>query len=195
MMEDLNMVKVIEESESKVFPKDPLDKRLLLSSMRDFAPEGLGLGVEKVSRLFITSFGKSQLTVQLRILDEFPKCRMYELDDEGQYIMVKDDLTGEENPKIKIDDGHLAMCTLFLGVTCDAKEVDDDTEFTVYPTSGAYPLFAAGLIENGDLPAEAKGKAFSTTANELREALEGFEFTGKSAKSKGKFKFEYLDVV
>jgi len=189
------MAKIIEDSESKVFPKDPLDKKLLLSSIRDFCPDGLSLGVEKVSRLFVTSFGKTQMTVQLCVLGEMPKCRMYELDEEGQYIMVKDDLTGDENPKIKIDDGHLAMCTLFLGVNCDEKEPDDDTEFTVYPTSGAYPLFSSALIENGDLPAEAKGKAFSSTANELREALEGFEFTGKSAKSKGKFKFEYLDVI
>lgn len=188
------MVKIIEESESKVFPKDPLDKKLLLSSMRDFCPDGLKLGVEKLSRLFVTSFGKTQMTVQLCILGDMPKCRMYELDDEGQYILVKDDLTGEENPKIKIDDGHLAMCTLFLGVTCDTKEVDDDTEFTVYPTSGAYPLFASALIENGDLPAEAKGKAFSTTANELRDSLEGFEFVGFADKSKGKFKFDFLNI-
>ena len=189
------MVQIVEESESKVFPKDPLDKKWLLSSIRDFAPEGIGLGVEKVSKPFKTSFGKVMMTVQFCILDEMPKCRMYELDEEGQYIMVKDELTGEENPKIKIDDGHLAMCTFFFGVTCDAKEVDEETPFTVYPTSGAYPVFSAALIENGDLPPEAKGKAFTCNGNEIKEALEGFKFTGKSAKSKGKFKFEYLDVV
>ena len=189
------MASIVVESESKVFPKDPLDKKLLLSSIRDFAPEGIGLGVEKVSKPFKTSFGKVMLTVQLCILEELDKCRMYELDEEGQYIMIKDDLTGDSSPKIKIDNGHLAMCTLFLGVTCDAKDVDEETEFTVYPTSGAYPLFSSALIEAGELPEDAKGKAFTTNGNELKEALEGYEFTGKSAVSKGKFKFEYLDVI
>lgn len=189
------MANIILESESKVFPKDPLDKKLLLSSIRDFVPDGVKLGVEKVSKPFRTSFGKVMVTVQLCIMDEMEKCRMYELDDEGQYIMIKDELTGEESPKIKIDSGYLAMCTLFLGVTCDAKDLDEETEFKVFPTSGAYPLFCSALIAADELPEDAKGKAFTTTGNELKEALEGFEFTGKSAKSKGKFKFEYLDVV
>ena len=188
------MAKIVEESESKVYPKDPLDKKLLLSSIRDFAPEGLKLGVEKVSKPFRTSFGKVMLTIQLTILDEMEKCRMYELDDEGQYILIKDELTGEEKPKIKIDEGYLSMVTLFLGVTTDAKEIDEETEFTVYPTSGAYPLFSSALMESGDLDESAKGKAFITTGTELKEALEGFEFVGLSAVSKGKFKFEYLDV-
>ena len=42
------MARAVEESDSKVFPKDPLDKKLILSNIRDFAPEGLKLGVEKV---------------------------------------------------------------------------------------------------------------------------------------------------
>lgn len=189
------MVKILEESDSKVFPKDPLDKKLLLSSIRDFCPDGLKLGVEKVSKPFKTSFGKTMLTVQLCVMDEMPKCRMYELDDEGQYIMIKDDLTGEESPKIKIDNGYLAMCTLFLGVTCDAKEVDEETEFKVYPTSGAYPLFSSALIEAGELPEDAKGKAFTCNGKELKEALEGFEFIGFADKSKGKFKFDFLNIV
>jgi len=188
------MAKIVEESDTKVFPKDPLDKKLLLSSIRDFSPDGVKLGGEKVSKPFRTSFGKVMLTVQLAILDEMEKCRMYELDDEGQYIMIKDELTGEEKPKIKIDKGHLAMCTLFLGVTTDAKEIDEETEFTVYPTSGAYPLFSAALIEAGNLEASAKGKAFITTGAELKESIEGFEFIGVAMKSKGKFKFEYLGV-
>ena len=189
------MAKPIEESESKVFPKDPLDKKLLLSSIRDFAPEGIQLGVEKFSRPFLTSFGKVQFTVQVCIMGEMPKCRMYELDENGQYIMVKDELTGEEHPKIKIDDGELAMATMFLGGTCDnPKDMDEETEVTVYPTSGAYPLFREGLIANGDLPEDMKKVAFTTTGLELKEALEGFVFIGTSKKSNGKFKFEYLGV-
>ena len=187
------MAKIVEE-ETKVFPKDPIDKRLLLSSIRDFAPDGIKLGVEKVSKPFRTSFGKVQLTVQLCIMDKMEKCRMYELDEESQYIMIKDELTGEEKPKMKIGSAELDMCTLFLSVSCDADEVDEETEFTVYPSSGSYPLFKAGLVANGDLPSDMGKKPFTTNGAELKEALEGFEFTGVSAKSNGKFKFEYLDV-
>lgn len=187
------MAKIIENNNEK-FPQVPLDKNLLLTSIRDFKPEGVKLGVEKVSRPFMTKYGKVQMTVILCVMEEMEKCRMYELDDESQYIMVKDDLTGEENKKIKIHRCELEMAKFFFSLNCDAEdEVDENTEVRVYPASGAYPLFRAALIEADELPEKTKAP-FVTTGAELKEALEGFEFIGKYARKKGKYTFDYLEV-
>ena len=189
------MAKPIEES-SQVFPKDPMDKKLLLASIKKYKPEGMHLGVEKVSKLYKTSFGKWQMTVQVCITEEDIKTLQYELDENAQYILVEDEL-GDEKKKVKVADGHLAMATLFMNVSVDEEidEADEETEFKVYPTSGTYPLFKAALQESGDLPDDMKRVAFITNAGEVTEALEGFEFVGKVGKSNGKFKFEFLDVV
>lgn len=189
------MAKPLEES-NQVFPKDPMDKKLLLASIKKYKPEGMKLGVEKVSKLYKTSFGKWQMTVQVCITEDEVKTLQYELDDNAQYILVEDEL-GDEKRKVKVADGHLAMATLFLNVSVDedVEEADEETEFKVYPSSGTYPLFKTALQESGDLPDDMKKVAFVTNAKEVIDALEGFEFVGKVGKSNGKFKFEYLDVV
>ena len=180
--------------EVKVFPKDPMDKKLLLASIKKYKPEGMALGCESVSKLYKTSFGKYQMSVKLCCTEDEIKTLQYELDADAQYVMVEDEL-GEMKRKVVVADGHLATATLFLGVTCDADEVDDYTEFKVYPSSGTYPLFKAALQESGDLPEDMKKVAFRTNPTEVKEALEGFDFIGKVGKSNGKFKFEFLDVV
>lgn len=180
--------------EKRVFPKDPMDKKLLLSTIKKYSPEGLHLGVEKVSKPYRTQFGKVQVTVQLTVMDEIPKSLQYELDEEGQYVMEEDEF-GDEVKKMTIKEGYLATCTLYLTVNTDAEEIDEFSELKVFPASGSYPLFRAGLIEHGDLPDNMGREAFATSGAELKEALEGFDFTGKVGKSNGKFKFEFLDVV
>ena len=64
--------------EKKVYPKDPMDKKLLLSTIKKYSPEGLHLGVEKVSKPYKTQFNKVQVTVQLTVMDEIAKSLQYE---------------------------------------------------------------------------------------------------------------------
>ena len=187
------MANVIVE-EKKTFPKDPMDKKLLLSTIKKYAPKGLHLGVEKVSKPYKTSFGKFQVTVQLTVMDELEKSLQYELDEEGQYVMTEDDF-GDEVKKIVVKSGYLATATLFLNISYDGDEIDEESMFKVYPSSGSYPLFKEGLINANELPEDMGRDAFETNGKELKEALEGFDFIGKVGKSNGKFKFEYLDVV
>lgn len=190
------MAKIV-ETENKVFPKDPMDKKLLFASIKRFKPEGVRLGGEKVSKLYKTSFGKVQMTVQVRWLEKV-KTLQYDLDEEGQYIEVEDEF-GDKKKKFSVvseEDSEMALTTLFMNVNVpDGVDLDENTEFTVYPTSGTYPLFKAALQEWGELPEDMGDKAFSSNPKEIKEALEGFEFVGKVSKSNGKFKFEYLDVV
>ncbi len=190
------MAKIV-ETEKGSFPKDPMDKKLLFASIKRFKPEGVTLGGEKVSKLYRTSFGKVQMTVQVRWMEKI-KTLQYDLDEEGQYIEVEDEF-GDKKRKFSViseEDSEMALTTLFMNVNVpDDVELDENTEFTVYPTSGTYPLFKAALQEWGELPEDMGNQAFSSNPKEIKEALEGFEFVGKVSKSHGKFKFEYLDVV
>lgn len=179
--------------DDKSFPRDPLDKKLILSSIRDFAPEGVELGVERMGNPINSGYGV-QSYIQLCVTGEMPKCRKYVLDDEEQYIKVKDDITGEENNKVEIGDGHLATIGIFYKLGSDEKEPDDETECKLTKFSSSYPLLVSALIENGDLPEEAYGETISTNPAELKEALEGYEFTATvgSRKYKGR---EYSFIV
>lgn len=189
------MAKIVEETKS--FPRDPLDKDLLFKTIKKYKPEGLELGVEKVSKPYLTSFGKYQMTVQLTIMADDIKSFQYELDENAQYIMTEDEF-GDEMRKFKVaseEDTYLATATLFLNLSCKEKEIDEETTVTIYPTSGSYPLFKSALQANNDLPEDMKKVAFETCGKELAEALEGFTFKGVVKKATGKFKFEYLGVV
>lgn len=189
------MASILEDESKKVFPKDPMDKKLLLASIKKYKPEGVELGCERVSRLYQTAFGKYQMTAQLTIMEDELKTLQYELDENSQYVMVEDEL-GEEKKKVVVKDGHLATVVLYLTVSYDGEgDIDEETEFKLYPSSGSYPLIKSALQESGDLPEDMKKVAFKTNSKEVAEALEGFDFVGKVGKSTGKYKFEYLDVV
>lgn len=184
------------ENEKKVYPQDAMDKKLLFASIKRFKPSGVNLGVENVSKPYRTSFGKVQVAVKTCITEDegVMESLQYVLDENEQYVMITDEF-GDEKPKTHVVDGHLAMATLFLNVNCEDTDVTEESELTIYPTSGSYPLFKSALMQNGDLPEDMGNKAFVTDGKELKEALEGFEFVGVVKKSTGKYKFEYLGVL
>lgn len=181
------------DGDDKTFPRDPLDKKLFLSSIRDFEPDGVKTGVERMGNPINSGYGV-QAFMQLTILDEMPKCRKYVLDENDQYIKIKDDITGEENNKVEIGDGRLSTIGIFYKLGSDEKEPDENTECKLTKFSSSYPLLVSALIENGDLPEEAYGQTISTNPAELKEALEGYEFiaTVGSRKYKGR---EYSFIV
>ena len=197
-MEDFDKMASImkqDDSEKKVFPKDPLDKKLIVSSIRDFCPDGVELGVERMSNPMNSGYGV-QAYVQLAITGDMPKTRKYVLDEEGQYIKIKDDLSGEESNKIEIGDGHLETIGIFYKLGSNEKEPDEDTECKLTKFSSSYPLIVSALIENGDLPDDAYGETIITNPAEIKEALEGYTFTAKvgSRKYKGR-EYSFIEPV
>ena len=74
------------------------------------------------------------------------------------------------------------------------KKMANDSPLTFYPTSSAYPLFKFALINAGELPKDMGDKAFSTTQEELKNALEGLIFLAKCEEIKGKFNYMRLQV-
>lgn len=191
------MASIVEATDGdNKFPNPRIGKTPFLSSVRDFAPDGVLLGVERVSKVFPVKQDpkKAQMMVELMIMGDMEKCRVFVIDDNGDYVTVKDDITGKEEKKLEIAKIEGADCETFpIFMPCGKpKEINNEADLTFYPTSSAYPLFKLALIEAGELPAEMGDKAFATTQEELKEALEGFTFIGKCEEIKGKYNYMRL---
>lgn len=192
------MASVVEANEDSKFPNSRFGKTEFLTSIRDFCPDGVQLGVEKVSRLFPTPQNpeKGQVAVEFTIMSDMPKSRLFALDENGEYILQKDELTGKESRKIVLEEvkgDDLETITLFL--PCGTpKEISNEADLTFYPSSSAYPLFKLALQEAGELPEDMGNKPFATTQEELKEALEGFTFIGKCEEIKGTYHYFRLQA-
>lgn len=190
------MASVVDNNGDNKFPNPKIGKTQFLTSVRDFAPDGILLGVERVSKVFPSSQDpeKAQMMVELTILSDMEKCRVFDMDDEGEYIKKMDELTGREEKVIKLESiskDDLVSFPIFL--PCGKpKKISNDADLTFYPTSSAYPLFKLALMEAGELPENMGNKAFATTQEELKEALEGFSFIGKCEEIKGKYNYMRL---
>ena len=193
------MANVVEQKDGdKKFPNARIGKTPFLSSIRDFAPDGILLGVERVSRVFPVKQDpkKAQMMVEFMIMQDVDKMRCYVLDDDGDYVTIKDELTGKDQKKLSIEKISEEECVTFpMFMPCGSpKEISNEADLTFYPTSSAYPLFRLALQEAGELPADMGDKAFSTTQEELKEVLEGFIFLGKCEEIKGKYNYMRLQA-
>lgn len=191
------MAEVFEQNDGdKKFPNSRLSKTNFLTSVRDFAPDGVLLGIERVSKIFPSAQDpkKAQLTVEAVIMSDMEKCRLFALDDDGEYIMVKDELTGNESRKMVLEpvskDDLISFPIFFPCGYPD--EMTNEAELKFYPTSSAYPLFKLALQEADELPKDMPDKPFKTIQEELKEVLEGFTFIAKCKEVKGKFNYLQL---
>ena len=129
------MVRVKKESKEA----DAVTSKLFLTSINSwYKKKGIKVGVEKVSNLYPNKNDKKKrgIAVTLSVLDEMPKCRAREI-EEGKVVMVEDDETGEEKPKIiQIEDPD--EVTFFFNVRIEDEEKN---EFSVNPKASCFPLF------------------------------------------------------
>lgn len=191
------MAEYVKENDNK-FPNPRIGKTPFLSSIRDFAPDGILLGVERVSRVFPVKQDpeKAQLSVEFMVMQDVEKMRLYEVDDDGEYIMIKDELTGKDQKKLVIGEIREEDAETFpMFLPCGKPdEITNDAKLIFYPTSSAYPLFKFALQNAGELPEDAGNKPFATTQEELKDALEGLIFLAKCEEIKGKFNYMRLQV-
>lgn len=193
------MAKILEESNGdNKFPNSRIGKTPFLTSIRDFAPDGVLLGIERVSKVFASSQdeGKAQLTLEMTIMGDMDKCRLYELDEDGEYVLVKDELTGNESKKLVLEpiSGDELMSFPMFFPCGKPEEISNEADLKFYPVSSAYPLFKLALQQAGELPENMGDKPFVTNQVELKEALEGFTFIGKCEEIKGKYHYFRLQA-
>lgn len=181
------MAQVIEE-EKKVFPREPCDKTLLLSSIKKHQPEGVLLGVEKVIEPKKNNFGKATISVIFTIVGNMEKCTLYELDDDGQYIEYEDEMTGETRRRMRIDDGNLATVffPFYANIQGGEDGLDENTTLVITPGTSSYSFFREALIDGGELAEDTPRQSIGTNFAELKQCLDGFTFIGKYELIKGK---------
>ena len=159
---------------------DAVTSKLFLTSINSwYKDEGIKVGVEKVSNLYPNKQDKTKrgIAVTLSILGDMPKCRARAIDENGKVIMVEDDNTGEEVPKIvNIEDP--GEVTFFYNVR---SEDEEKNEFSVNPKSSCFPLFNFAFMATGDLPQD-NTKGFIASIDELKASLRGIEFIAKAKK-------------
>lgn len=189
------MAQIVDEvkSEDQVFPKEPCDKNMLLSSIKSYQPDGVILGVEKIltpKRKDYRDQPKANLNMILKILGEMPKCRLYDLDENGQYQMQMDEIEGKEKPLKKIDNGKGATVffPFYANITKGDEGLDEKTILTFTPKTSSYSFFKEGLIAAGELPEDMGNQSFATTFEEISDALSGWVFRGKQEIIKTKYR-------
>lgn len=169
------MVRINEEKKEA----DAVTSKLFLTSINSWYKQGVKVGVEKVSNLYPNKQDKNKrgIAVTLSILGDMPKCRARVIDDDGRVVMVEDDATGEEVPKItNIEDP--GEVTFFYNVRIEDEEKN---EFSVNPKASCFPLFNFAFMATGDLPQE-NTKGFIASIDELKASLKGIEFMAKAKK-------------
>ena len=169
------MVKLMEKEADRV-----TSKLFLLSVKKWHNDDGLMMGIEKVSNLFANKNSKDKrgIAVTSSILGDMPKCRVRVIGDDGKPVMVEDEDTGEEKPKIEIVD-DVQEVTFFFNVSIKglSDEEIENGEFKVNNKASCFPLFNYAFINSGDLP-KGNNTGFICTIDELKDALVGLEFLG-----------------
>lgn len=187
------MAELVQEETDKKFPKEPMDKELLLSSLRDYNKDGVILGVEKVIDPKLNDYGKVTINMILTVIGSMNKGRKYILDEEGQYTFYIDDKTGDKRRDIKVTDCQLATVFYPFYAVPKGEGLDENTTLLITPGTSSYSFFKTAFIDAEELPADMGEQSFTTNFKELKEVLDGFTFRGKYAVGGKKRKFEYLE--
>lgn len=186
------MVEIVEENDSStVFPKEPIDKDLLLSSLRDYNKDGVVLGVEKVLTPKRNKYKKVTINTVLTVIGSMDKGRKYILDEQGQYTFYIDDKTGEKRRDLEV--GDCQLCTVFFPFYAvpEGEGLDENTPLLITPGTSSYSFFKEAYINAEALPKDCGNVSFKTNFKEMKEVVEGFNFRGYYAEG-GKNNFQYL---
>jgi len=170
------MVRIKEE----IKQADAVTSTTFLTSINSwYKKTGIKVGVERVGNLYPNQNDKKKwgVAVTLSILDDMEKCRARVIGENGKVVMIEDEETGEEKPKMEIIEDPQEV-TFFFNVRIEDKE---KKEFSVNPKASCFPLFNFAFQATGDLP-EDNTKGFICDIEELKSSLRGIEFVAKAKK-------------
>ena len=170
------MVRIKEE----IKQADAVTSTTFLTSINSwYKDDGIKVGIERVGNLYPNKNDKKKwgVAVTLSILDDMEKCRARVIGEDGKVVMIEDETTGDERPKMEIIEDPQEV-TFFFNVRIEDKE---KKEFSVNPKSSCFPLFNFAFQATGDLP-EDNTKGFICDIEELKSSLKGIEFVAKAKK-------------
>lgn len=166
------------KSENKSKKADPITKKTFLSSLLTWYPEGVPCCVDTISKVFTDYSGDPSICVTLYI-EEMEKCRMRDIDENGEIIKIVDEF-GEESDKIIVDDASGFNVPLFFKLKLDENSFEDNV-FIVHDMSAIFPLLNYGCIEREMISSNNK-QGLSIEYDEILDALSGLEFIAKSER-------------
>ena len=160
--------------------KDAVTSSLFLSSINSWHKEdGVEMVVDRVGKYFPNPNNMSQTSfaVTFAILSDMDKCRARVIDPAtGDYVMVEDEITGRETPKIELIKNPKEVTIFYKG-----KQDEETGEIQCASLSNLYPLLKYAF-ENGGMDMSEFKNGFWFTREELEEYLYGLHFKGTVEK-------------
>lgn len=151
------------------------NKSLFLESLSNY-PEGIGLEVVGTSRVFRGKMdNKPTMFVDVKVLDSLPDCKVRVLDDQGNPI---------KNPDQSYKTTQVEAQDYVIGIDFKLKPIENNSPEVVYkisPKTNIFSLLNFSLIEKGMISPD-NDRGFGLTEEEIKEALEGIKFIGKSVR-------------
>lgn len=156
------------------------NKTLFLESLSDY-PNGIPLEVVGTSKVFKGKMdNKPTIFVDVKVLSPMT-CKVRELDSEGNPIQNKD----HSYKTMKVEAQDYVIGIDFKLTPMKKEELQSEFNlFDVYrvsPKTNLFPLLNFSMIEKGNISPDNE-RGFGVTEGEIKEALMGTKFIGKSVR-------------
>ena len=150
-------------------------KSLFLETLSNY-PEGIGLEVVGTSRVFRGKMdNKPTIFVDVKVLESLPDCKVRVLDNEGNPIQNSDH--SYKTTQVEAQD-------YVIGIDFKLKPIENNSPEVVYkvtPKTNLFSLLNFSLIEKGMISPD-NDRGVGVSEEEIKEALEGTKFIGKSVR-------------
>lgn len=156
----------------RIYAKNPITKTTFLTSLYDH-PEGIDCRCESISKIFPNPLNDSKpsFIANIRILDYMPQCKAYQIDDDGQYVEILDQLSRKQKVLTTMNGQGQEVSMNF-----NLKESDEHfDEFFIHKASSFYPLMRYALINAKQIPYNYNS-SFSVSYDEIKKYLVGLTF-------------------
>lgn len=160
------------ESKTNKYPKNPITKTTFLNSLFDF-PDGIDCQCISISPIFENPMNdnKPSIIANIKILDYMPNCKAYEVDEDGQYVELLDELNRPQKILTRMNGQNQEVALNF-----NLKESDEIAdEYFIHKSSSFYPLIRYALIVNEAIPSDYHGN-LSVTYDEIAAYLPMLQF-------------------
>jgi len=168
------MVTLYDNKENKQtkYPKNPITKTTFLNSLFDY-PSGIECQCISISPIFPNPMNdnKPSFIVNIRILDYMPNCKAFEIDEDGQYVEILDELNRPQKILTTMNGQDQEVALNF-----NLKESDEHSdEYFIHKSSSFYPLIRYALVSNEAIPENYHGN-LSVTYEEMDAYLSLLRF-------------------
>lgn len=149
-------------------------KSLFLESLSNYS-NGIALEVVGTSRVFKGKMdNKPTIFVDVKVLSPMSDCKVRVLDDNGNPI---------QNPDYSYKTTQVEAQDYVIGIDFKLKPIENNKEvvYKVTPKTNLFSILNFSLIEKGKISPN-NDRGFGITEEEIKEALVGTKFIGKSVR-------------